>query len=220
MYKKGDDMDKRPLYIVGCGGQAKEVYCYAKDLGYEIKGFVDRTADSETTFMGKHVYSENEILNTTDEISVVIAVGTASLRKSIAQNFMRNENISFPTIIAKNAVIYDNVQIGQGCIIGPNAVITTDIKLGDFVLINYMTSVGHDTSIGSYCTINPGSSISGNINIGQCCELGTGTRVIQGKLIADNTVTGAGSVLINDIHQEHCLVVGVPAKIVRHNYGK
>lgn len=213
-------MKNKSLYIVGCGGQAKEVYCYAKDLGYDIKGFVDRTVNSNSLFLGLPIYSENEILKKTEDIDLVIAVGKSSLRRKIAENFKKNINISFPSIISGSAVIHENVSIGQGCIIGPNAVITTDIEIGDFVLINYLTSVGHDTRIGSYTTINPGSSISGNVCIGECCDIGTGTRIIQGSCIADYTYTGAGCVVIENVEQRNCLLVGVPGKVVRRNYGE
>ena len=44
-----------------------------------------------------------------------------------------------------------------------------------------------------------------------CVEVGTVTKIIQGKKIVEETVIGAGSVVVKDI-VENGTYIGVPAK--------
>lgn len=214
-----NSMEKKPLYIVGCGGQAKEVFCYIKKQGYNVTGFIEQNIKNENYFMGLPVFNEADILKSNTTIDIIIAVGSPSIKRKISNKFKKRGNVFFPSIIDKSAIIYDDVDIGKGCIIGPGVILTTNIKLGEFVLLNFSTTVGHDVKIGNFTTINPGCNVSGNVIIGEQCDIGTGTQIIQGRVIANKTVIGAGSVLINDIDKENCLLVGAPAKVVRENYG-
>jgi acetyltransferase-like isoleucine patch superfamily enzyme len=56
--------------------------------------------------------------------------------------------------------------------------------------------------------------IAGNVSIGECVEIGVGTKVIQGKSIGDNSIIGAGAVVVRDI-PANCTAVGVPAKPIK-----
>ena len=206
---------EKDLYIVGCGGKAKEVFYCLKENSREVTGFVDKDIEGKAFFMGLPVYDEEHILSLTENIDVVITVGNARLRRKIAEKYIKNKNISFPNVISRSAILCGNIDIGRGNIIDAGAILTTDIKIGDFGLINIGATIGHDVVIGNFSIINPGSNISGNVCIGDECEIGTGTKIIQGKTVADKTVVGAGTVIIEDIKEPGCLIVGVPGRIVR-----
>ena len=60
-------------------------------------------------------------------------------------------------------------------------------------------------------TLSPDVTHAGNVTIGSCCELGLGTKIIQGIHIGGHTITGAGSVVVQDI-AGNCTIMGVPAK--------
>ena len=101
-----------------------------------------------------------------------------------------------------------------------NIIITINVKLGKHVFVNFNCTITHDVVIEEFVTIYPGVNISGNCNISQCMEIGTGTKIIQGKRIGENTILGAGSIVVNDL-QSDVTAVGVPARVIKyHNKGK
>jgi serine acetyltransferase len=51
--------------------------------------------------------------------------------------------------------------------------------------------------------------------VGECTFIGTGASIINQITIGDNTVIGAGAVVIRDIPSD-VTAVGVPAKIVKY----
>ncbi|MWK60345.1 transferase, partial [Pseudomonas otitidis] len=93
-------------------------------------------------------------------------------------------------------------------------IITVDIKIGNHVIINLDCTLGHDDIIHDYVTIYPSVNVSGNVEVGECSELGTGMQIIQGKIIGNETIVGAGAVVIRDI-PDKCTAVGNPAKVIK-----
>ena len=80
--------------------------------------------------------------------------------------------------------------------------------------MNLDCTIGHDAIINDYSTILPSVNVSGAVTIGECVSVGTGSAIIQGLSIGDNTVIGAGSVVVKDI-PENTVAVGVPAKVIK-----
>jgi len=84
--------------------------------------------------------------------------------------------------------------------------------LADFALAKHI--IGHDAKIGNYSTILPSVNVSGFVNISKCVSVGTGSAIIQGVSIGENTIVGAGSVVIRDL-PANCTAVGSPAKPIK-----
>ena len=93
---------------------------------------------------------------------------------------------------------------GLGVVIHPNAII------GDHVMIRQHVSIGNNGKnnqrglaprIGNYVTISAGACVLGDITIG------------------NNVTIGANAVVINDV-PDNCVVVGIPAKIIKRILGK
>ena len=59
-------------------------------------------------------------------------------------------------------------------------------------------------------------NVSGNVLVERCVELGTGTQIIQGRIIGEQTIVGAGAVVIKDLPSE-CTAVGSPAKVIKYH---
>ena len=74
--------------------------------------------------------------------------------------------------------------------------------------------VCHDGHLGDFVTLSPRATLAGNVQIGNCSEIGMGTNVRQGISIGENTIVGAGSVIVKDI-EGNVTVAGVPAKKIR-----
>ncbi|MBD2362809.1 serine acetyltransferase [Anabaena minutissima FACHB-250] len=84
--------------------------------------------------------------------------------------------------------------------------------------------VNHETVIGANCTLRhsttignkklPDGSISASPKIGNNVDVGSNVVIIGPIKLGDNSVIGAGSVVVKDVPQS-AVVAGNPAKIIR-----
>lgn len=211
----------KKLFIVGSGGFGREVLWLAKRINevqktWDIQGFID---DNETLhgsmqdnypIIGGCDYLEK--LN--EDAYVVIAIGCARVKRTVAERLSQYGNIHFATLIDPLVILSDRIKIGEGSIICAGTIMTVDIAIGKHVIINLDCTVGHDDVIGDYVTVYPSVNISGNVTVGNESELGTGSQIIQGKTIGQQSIIGAGSVVIRDI-PDKCTAVGSPAKPIK-----
>jgi acetyltransferase-like isoleucine patch superfamily enzyme len=111
------------------------------------------------------------------------------------------------------------LRIGDRCVIGRGSHIVAhySIDIGDDVYTGpyvYITDQNHsyadpDLPIGRQWPVNAA------VRIGQGTWLGTGVVVLPGSVIGRNVVVAAGSVVRGEI-ADHCVVAGVPARVVRN----
>jgi acetyltransferase-like isoleucine patch superfamily enzyme len=110
------------------------------------------------------------------------------------------------------------LRIGDRCVIGRGSHIVAhaDIKIADDVWTGpyvYITDQNHgyedpDTPIGRQWPVN------NPVAIGAGTWLGAGAIVLPGSRIGRNVVVAAGSVVRGEV-PDHCVIAGVPAKVVR-----
>ena len=217
----------KSLYIVGAGGFGREVLWLVKRIneasffegkgrGWKIEGFIDgntelhETMQDEYPVLGGCDYFNNIL----EEIYIIVAIGSAKVKRKVVNKLSRYKNIKFATLIDPTAIVSDRVKIGAGCIICAGTIVTVDIILGRNVIINLDCTLGHDVMVGDYTTVYPSTNISGNVKIDEEVELGTGVQIIQGKNIGSQSIIGAGAVVVKDI-PKRCTAVGSPAKPIR-----
>ena len=211
----------RDLYIIGAGGFGREVAWLVERINevnstWNIKGFIDDNQSLHGTYEDDYlvVGGCDYLLDMSEDVWVVCAVGSARVRKIIIEKLSGNSNIKFATLIDPSVICSKRVSIGEGTIICAGTILTVDIAIGKHVIINLDCTLGHDDIIGDYVTIYPSVNVSGMVKVGCCTELGTGMKVIQGKKISANCIVGAGAVVVRDIEEEGTYV-GVPAKYVK-----
>jgi acetyltransferase-like isoleucine patch superfamily enzyme len=110
------------------------------------------------------------------------------------------------------------LRIGNGCVIGRGSHIVAHqrVDIGDDVFTGpyvYITDQNHgyadpDVPIGRQWPANA------PVSIGAGSWLGAGAIVLPGSCIGRHVVVGAGSVVRGQV-PDHCVVAGVPARIVR-----
>lgn len=211
------------LVLVGAGGFGREVLFQILNSSieankYDILGFVDDTSE----LLGKNINDYPVIgnidwlVNYKDKICAVVCIGNSQARKTVVKKISTNINVDFPSIIASDVKMSEYVNLGKGCVICLSNILTTNITIGDFVIINLDCTVGHDAIIDDFVTIYPSVNVSGNVHIESCAEVGTGSNIIQSKRIGENTIIGAGSVVVKDIIS-NCTAVGAPAVPVKLN---
>jgi bifunctional UDP-N-acetylglucosamine pyrophosphorylase / glucosamine-1-phosphate N-acetyltransferase len=143
--------------------------------------------------------------------------------------------------ILENCVITDS-EIGGECTVGPmahlrgNAVMEPGSKVGNFVEMkktrlgakskaSHLTylgdaTIGEKTNIGAgTITCNYDGKNKHETHIGDNVKIGSDTMLVAPIKVGDGAVTGAGSVVTEDV-PEDTLVAGVPAKVKKKLEGQ
>ncbi len=210
----------KDLYIIGAGGFGREVAWLVERINaqsptWNLKGFIDDNESIKGSFFdGYEVLGNIDYLNALDsERFVVCAVGASKVRQRIIDRILSLNNLHFATLIDPSVLMSNSVYIGEGTIICAGTIATVDITIGKHNIINLDCTIGHDAILEDFVTLYPSVNISGCSVIGRCVELGTGMQIIQGKTVGNNSIVGAGAVVIRDI-PENCTAVGSPAKAI------
>lgn len=211
----------RDLYIIGAGGFGREVAWLAERMNsvertWNIRGFLDDCKELHgISLNGYSVLGGDEYLDTIDtECWVVCAIGASRIRKRVIERLKKYPHVKFATLIDPSVLLSDLVEVGEGSIICAGTIATVNIKIGNHVIINLDCTVGHDAILEDFVTVYPSVNISGNCHMEQCVELGTGTQVIQGLMIGQETIVGAGAVVVRNLPAK-CTAVGAPAKAIK-----
>ena len=194
------------LTIIGASGHGKVVADIAEKNGYDEIEFFDDDVSIEHCGKWPVVGTVHEALNRDND--VFIAIGKAETREKLMECF---DGHRFPVLIHPNAVVADDVEIGEGTVVMAGAVINPDAKIGRGVILNTCSSVDHDCVIGDFVHISVGAHLSGTVIVGKGTWIAVGASVNNNVEICEGVMVGAGAVVIRDI-RETGTYVGVPAR--------
>jgi sugar O-acyltransferase (sialic acid O-acetyltransferase NeuD family) len=208
---------KRNLYIIGASNFGREIESWLnlipeKKRDWEIKGFL-HTYKNVSPLEGYP--SDYSILGNWEDYPLskndycIISVADCTWKEKIFNHL--KDRTAFFTYIAPNAIIGKFNIIEEGCIICPNCVVTTNVYLGKCTSLNIGTQIGHDVKIGNFSSLMANVDIGGHVNIGNKVFIGSKATIIPKILVEDNSIVGAGSVVIRKVKSE-TTVFGNPAK--------
>jgi sugar O-acyltransferase (sialic acid O-acetyltransferase NeuD family) len=196
--------------ILGAGGFAREVFCWATHSGFEVVHFYDGTKIKEDELIiGKKAFKVSNKLQ--PDIEYVIGVGDPVTKEKIL-NTVGYEQLSQP-IIHPRAAIGEDVNIGLGSIVAPNVIITTNISIDICASLNLGVTIGHDCKIGRFFNAAPSANISGNITIGDFVSIGTNAALREKIKLADKITIGMGATVVRNLLEEG-IYIGSPAKLL------
>jgi sugar O-acyltransferase (sialic acid O-acetyltransferase NeuD family) len=203
------------LLIIGTGGQGKVVLDCAKNY-YDSITFMTNDKNSLGIDGYPIIYEQeiklNKIIENYDEI--IVAIGNNNARLKISLEY-ESKGIKLATIIHPKAVISDTAMIGGGTVVFANAVINPSAKIGKACIINTGVIVEHDCILENGVHISPNAAMGGTVLIGEKTWVCVGSSIANNIKIGENSVIGAGSVIIEDVPRK-VLVAGVPAKIKKY----
>ena len=202
------NMNKK-IMIIGAGGHGKVVADIAKKNGYSQIAFLDDNA-SDSHFSGYPVLGNSKCAIKYSDWDFVVAIGNAETRQRI-QEQLQNNHLCTVSVIHPQAVIAEDVEIGEGTVIMAGAVVNPGAKLGKGCIINTCSSVDHDCCLGDYVHVSVGAHIAGDVKIGKHTWIGIGASVSNRIEITQECMIGAGAVVVKDII-ESGTYIGVPAK--------
>ncbi len=200
--------------IYGVGGCGRGVLPVAREQLAAVAGarlaFVDDSANGQS--INGHEVLTLEAFMATDagEHRIAVAIAASQVRQQVVER-CRVARASFFEVRAANAVMMDDVTIGEGALISPFVTFTSNIRVGDHFHANLYSYVEHDCVIGDYVTFAPGVQCNGNVHIGDHAYIGAGATIRQGIRIGKGAVVGMGAVVTRDV-PDGATVVGNPAR--------
>lgn len=211
---------KEKVVVIGAGGHARVVAECIDREKYELVGFLDK--DDE--MFGREINGIPIIGNDSNPqhwlksgvTGCIIGIGHVGKYQVRNKLYKLYKNAGFHMISAihPQSIISETAVIKDGTVVMPGAIINANACIGENVIINSKVVVEHDVVIEDGVHVAPGSTISGGTNVGENTLIGAGSVVIQMINIGENAVIGAGTVVIRDV-PANVLAVGNPVRIVR-----
>ena len=204
---------KDKLVIIGASGHGKVIADIAKLNGYQEIIFLDD--DITKTKNGKYdvVGTGKDIDKYLDQYDYFVAIGNNSIRKQITEK-LEDKKIIQPVLIHPAATVDETAKISSGTVVMANAVINADVCVKKGCIINTAASVDHDCKLENYVHLSPGVHIAGTVNIGANTWVATGVSIINNLNICNDSIIGAGAVVVKDI-KEQGTYIGVPARRIK-----
>jgi len=203
------------LAILGASGHGKVIAEIALSTGWDYVEFYDDAFPYKKSVDDLLIQGNLDKLleksNSYDDFH--IAIGDNKTRLNILDKLL-GLGFPFPNIVAPSAVVSQSASLGVGTSIMANVVVNANTTLGDGVILNTSCSIDHDCSIAAGVHISPGAHLAGNVSVGICSWIGIASSIIQGKVVGDNSIIGAGSLVISNI-PNRVTAVGVPSKIIK-----
>lgn len=199
------------LYIVGASGHGKVVADIAKCIGcYKEILFLDD--DIEKTQCGQYrVIADTKYVDKIEnDNDVIVAIGNMQIREGFVCRLLR-DGMNVPILIHPQAVVAEDVEIGQGTVVMAGAVVNSGVHIGRGVIVNTSSSVDHDCQIGNFTHVSVGAHLAGTVSVGDRVWVGAGAIINNNLTIHNDCMIGSGAVVVKNINEEGTYI-GVPAK--------
>ena len=189
----------KEIAIIGAGGHGKVLADIAEKNGYTQIVFLDDNRNIKECGGHPVIGGIGQIAHL--KCSAALGIGNAMIRERIFKQ-LKALNIELPPLIHPNAVISDDVTIGEGTVVMAGSVINTGTSIGKGCIINTCSSVDHDCTVGDFVHISVGSHIAGTVHIGVKTWIGIGVSVSNNLDICSDCMIGAGAVILRDIVEQ------------------
>lgn len=207
----------KEIFIVGAGTYGEAMCELAEILGYTVLGFFDEDESKHgLKIMGCPVLGDFKDLSVKEITgkNFIVAIGNNSIRHQMMKSILGSGGFT-PTLIHPRAVISPSARIGNGVYVQANAHIWTKVTIDDYSIISPNVVIAHHTSIGKACLISNLSGVGASIKIGNQVFIGMGSTIVTGvKSVGENSIIGAGAVVLKDV-EKNSVYVGIPAKKIR-----
>lgn len=210
----------RKVLLLGGGGHAKCVIDAMREWRlYAPAGVLDLPGRKGDTVLGVKIIGSDEDLPAFRARGLRLAFVTLGstgdpARRIALWELGEKAGFEFPNIIHPGAIVSEHARLGEGIYIGPGAIVNAGAAIGDGCIINSGAIVEHDCRLGNFVHLAPGAVLSAGVTVGDRSHIGTGCCTAQYLAIGEDTVVGAGSVVVRSL-PDNAVCVGSPAKKIK-----
>lgn len=208
------------ILIYGASGHAKMIVdVIEKNKSHNIMGFIDTYKPLGYQLNSYKVIGRledlKELTKSLNIEGIIIAIGDNFTRQKVFNNIKSIlPKVQFETVVHPTATLAEDINIGEGSVIMAKAVINSGAKVGKFCIINTASTLGHDSVMSDFSSLASGVTVAGTVKIGICSAICLRSIIIQNVEIGNNTVIGAGSLVLQSIGDLKT-AFGNPVKIIK-----
>ena len=208
------------IVLIGGGNQAH--YCIdiiEREGKYNIVGIIDSVQEIGSIRFDYPVLGrQTDIVELCKRYYIncgIITIGDNWSRQLVYNDIVsRMPNFEFVNAIHPSVIIGNYVSIGVGVVAMAGVIFNPKATIGDFTFFATGAQVEHDCVISDFASISAGSVTGGYVKMGKFSALTLGVTVFDRLEIGENTVVGAGSIVLKSL-PPNVLAYGNPAKIIR-----
>ena len=208
------------IVLIGGGDQAHYTIDIIHKQGkYNIVGIIDAQEKLNTEKFGYKIIGRQEnikhLISIFDIHGAVISIGDNWTRYYVASQVKKLvPEFKFFNAIHPSCIIGEHVKFGEGIVAMAGIIFNPRATVGDHTFFATGAQVEHDCIIGDYASISAGSITGGYVELGNFAAITLGVTVFDRTKIGENSVVGAGSLVVKDL-PDNVLAYGNPAKIIR-----
>jgi sugar O-acyltransferase (sialic acid O-acetyltransferase NeuD family) len=209
------------IILIGGGNQSHyTIDIIEKEGKYNIVGIIDSLQEIGSNRFGYTIIGRQENISELIEkyniYGGVISIGDNWGRYYVGEQIKQLvPNFRFINAIHPSVIIGNNVTLGYGVVAMAGCIFNPKSKIGNFTFFATGAQVEHDCVIADFASISAGSVTGGYVLLGKYSAITLGVTVIDRITIGENTVIGAGSVVVKNI-PDNILAYGNPCKIIRY----
>jgi sugar O-acyltransferase (sialic acid O-acetyltransferase NeuD family) len=208
------------MIIVGAGGHAKEILDVFTDIKETEQLFF---FDNVNPHCPEKLFGRFKIIKTFEEAKIcfehdkrfVLGIGQPKTRLMLSDTFSNIGGQLSSIISPRSFVSTYETNLANGLNVMAGVLISAGAEVGEGSLVNSYACIHHDAKVGRYTEVSPRANILGGASVGDLCSIGTGAVILPKIRVGHNVTVGAGAVVTKDIG-DNCVVVGVPARLIRH----
>jgi len=208
------------IVIIGGGTQAHyTIDIIEKEGKYNIVGIIDSIHEIGSDSFGYKILGRQEdIVEIISKYQIqggLITIGDNWIRHIVSNQVLNLvPNFEFVNAIHPSVIIGNNVQLGYGITAMAGVIFNPKSIIGNFTFFATGAQIEHDCIISDFASVSAGSVIGGYVKLGKFSALTLGVTVLDRLEIGENTVIGAGSLVLKSFPSD-VLVYGNPANIIR-----